>query len=220
MKARLNCGWANKTRSELHTRCAHLDIRQDRLAAADAAGDKYRHFVQVRQHLLRQNGGRHRADMTTGLAPLDDDRVRPHTHELLCEDQRRRKAQHLRAGGADPLDCRAGRYAASQYDVANALPDADIDQFQELRMHRDQVDAERALGERLRRSDFLVQQFRLHRARRDDAEAAGIRDGRNQVALGHPRHRPAHDGEISAEKSPAARPQPVQFRTAAIRHYA
>src|SRR6185437_2501378 len=40
---------ADKARAELYARCAHLEIGDDRLAAADAASDEDRHLGDVRQ---------------------------------------------------------------------------------------------------------------------------------------------------------------------------
>src|SRR5436190_15475972 len=156
--------------------------------------------------------------MAACLAALDDDRVCSHAHELFGQDQSRGEAQHPHRAGADALDRGNGRYAAGQHDVSDPLLDADIDQLHQLRMHRDQVDAERPRGERRSSGDFAAQQIGRHRAGGDDAEPAGIGDRGDQVALRHPGHRAAHDGEIGAEKGTAARPQPVQLGTAAIRH--
>ena len=51
-----------------------------------------------------------------------------------------------------------------------------------------------------------IEQFRRHRARRDDAEAAGVRDGGDEVALGDPGHGAAHDGVVAAEEFAPVRP--------------
>src|SRR5204863_10056732 len=162
--------------------------------------------------------GRYRADMAACLAALDDDRIGPHAHELFGQDQSRGEAQHPHHAGADALDRGDRRYAAGQHDVADPLLDADIDQLHQLRVHRDQVDAEWPSGEGRGRSNLPAQQIGRHRAGGYDAEPAGIGDRGDQVALRHPGHRAAHDGEIGAEKGTAARPQPVQLGTAAIRH--
>ncbi len=83
---------ADKARAELHAGRAHLEISEDRLAAADAAGDENRHVRQMRQDFLRQNAGRDRADMAARLHALDDDGVGAHAHELLGDDERGREA--------------------------------------------------------------------------------------------------------------------------------
>ena len=105
----------------------------------------------------------------------------------------------------------AARQAAGEHDVADPMLGADLDQIEQLRMQGDQVDAERAPGQRLGRADLGRQQLRRHRSRGDDPEPAGIGDGGDQVALRYPGHRAAHDGEIAAENIPAARPQPVEL---------
>ena len=87
----------------------------------------------------------------------------------------------------------------------------------ELRVHDDQVDAERAVGERCRRRDLRRQQLRAHRAAGEHAEAAGVADRGDQVPLGHPGHGPAQDGELAAEEAPATLPERVDPR-AWLRH--
>ena len=101
--------------------------------------------------------------------------------------------------------------AAGEHDVAHAMGGADVDQLDELRVQRDQVDAERPPGQRCGRIDLAREQLRRHRSRGDDAKPAGVGDRGDEVALRHPGHRPAHDGQIAAEDRPAARPQPVEL---------
>jgi hypothetical protein len=88
----------------------------------------------------------------------------------------------------------------------------DVDQLDELRVHGDDVDAERPVGQRGGRLDLARQQIGRHRARGDDAKPAGIGNRRDQVALRHPGHRAAHHRELGAEKRAAARPQPVEHQ--------
>src|SRR5438552_8564492 len=207
---------ADKAGAELHAGRAHFKIGQDRLAAANPAGDKDWDVAQMRQNLLRQNRGRYRADMAAGLAAFDDDRIGAHAHELSRQHESRRETQDARPAGTDALDRGPARDAAGQHDVPDAMVDADIDQLQELRVHRDQVDPERALGQRGGGRYLRAQQVGRHRARGDDAKPAGIGNRRDQVALRHPGHRPAHNGEIGAEKGAAALPQPVELGAPAV----
>ena len=78
------------------------------------------------------------------------------------------------------------------------------DQIEELRMHGDEIHAERLVGKRFGRRDLRVEQLGRHRATCDHAEAAGVRDGGNQVPLGHPAHRAAQDGRLAAQEIGAA----------------
>src|SRR5437763_14351488 len=78
-------------------------------------------------------------------------------------------------------------------------------------MQGDQIDAKRPPGQYRRRVDLSGKQLRRHRSRGDDPEPAGVRNSGNQLALGYPGHRAAHDGKIAAENISAAGPQPVEF---------
>src|SRR6266851_2148409 len=149
--------------------------------------------------------------MTAGFAAFDDDRIGTHAHELFRQDESRREAQNPSPAGADALNRSPARDATGQHDMADAVVDADIDQLQELRVHRDQIDPERTTRQRRSGGDLLAQQIGRHRARGDHAKPAGIGNRRDQVALRHPGHRPAHDGEIGAEKGAAALPQAVEL---------
>jgi hypothetical protein len=91
-------GRANKARAKLDARRAHFEI--DAIASprpmppATNTGTSARQF---RQDLLRQHGGRDRADMAAGLHPFDDQRIDAGTDQLLRQRQRRGKADHLGA---------------------------------------------------------------------------------------------------------------------------
>ena len=136
----------------------------------------------------------------------------PHAHQLLGQHQRRREAQRrarrrrlMRAiaapGGMPPASTTWPTRCAS----------ADIDQLQELRVHGDEIDAERAVGQRARSRRSRRRADRATSTPRGDhAEAAGIGDRGDEVALRHPGHRAAHDRELGAEEGAAARPQPVE----------
>ena len=84
--------------------------------------------------------------------------------------------------------------------MRDAVLFAHADQIEELRMHGDEIHAERLVGQRSGRRDLRVEQLRRHRAAGDHAEAARIRYGGNQVALGHPAHRPAQDRGLAAQE--------------------
>src|SRR5688500_13088794 len=77
---------------------------------------------------------------------------------------------------------------------------ADVDQFIELRVHGDEVHAERLAGECLGRCNLLIEQLGRHRPAGDHAEPARIGDCRDQMALADPAHRPAHDRPFGAEE--------------------
>jgi hypothetical protein len=50
-------------------------------------------------------------------------------------------------------------------------------------MESDEVDAEGTVGQRLGRGNLGIEQRRAHRAAGDDAEAASIGDGGDEMAL-------------------------------------
>ena len=197
--------------AELGAGGPHLQIGQDGLAAPQAAGDEYRHLLDMRQDFLRQHGERDRADMAAGLTALDHDGVGAGADQTFGQHQGRGEGDQLRAAVLDRAHRAAGRNAAGQHHMAHPGGGANAHQVVELRVHGDEVDAERQAGHRLGGGDLLFQQLRPHRAAGDDAEAAGIGDGGDQMALADPAHRAAHDGDARAQEGTAARPQPVQL---------
>jgi hypothetical protein len=86
------------------------------------------------------------------------------------------------------------------------LGETKLDQLIELRVQGDQIDAERAAGQRLRTRNLVVQLLRLQRTTGDNPESAGVGDRSNQVPLGHPRHGAAHYRIATAEKVAAGLP--------------
>ncbi len=92
------------------------------------------------------------------------------------------------------------RQAAGEHDMSDAAPGADRDQLGELGMHGDEIDAERLVRALARRRDLGIELRRVHRAAGDDAEAAAIRDRRDEIALADPGHGAAHDRELAAEE--------------------
>jgi hypothetical protein len=170
----------------------------------------------VGQHFLRKHAGRHRADMAAGLHSLDHQRIDTGTDQFLGQCQCRGETDQFRAIALDPID-RAGRgQAAREHDMADTVVAADVDQFAQIGMHRDQIHAERLFGERFGRGDFRIQQGRGHRTTCDHAEAAGIGHCGDEVAFAHPRHGAGHDRVARAEKFCAARHQAVGARVKAV----
>jgi len=88
---------ADEARAELHARRPHLEICQDRVAAADAARDEDRHLGDVRQDLLGEHAGRDGADVAARLHALDDDGVGRHAHEL-AQKEAQLEIEHFWAG--------------------------------------------------------------------------------------------------------------------------
>ena len=70
--------------------------------------------------------------------------------------------------------------------MADLVLRADVDQLGKLRVHGDEVDAERAVGARFGLGDLGVEKLGGHRAAGDHAEAAGVGDGGDEVALAKP----------------------------------
>ena len=83
----------------------------------------------------------------------------------------------------DPLDRAARRKPAGEHDMADLVLRADVDQLGQLRVHGDEVDAERPVGARLGLGDLGVEQLGGHRPAGDHAEPAGVGDGGDEVAL-------------------------------------
>ena len=67
----------------------------------------------------------------------------PARTSLRAIAESRREADDAGAAVAQALDRRARRNAAGEHDMPDAAGEADLDQLAELRVHRDQVDAER-----------------------------------------------------------------------------
>ena len=184
----------------------------DRLASADAAGHEHRNLLRhFGQDFLRQHAGRDRADMAARFHALDHQRVDARSHQLLRKRQRGRETDQLGAIGLDRLDAALGRQATGQHHMAHLMLGAHRDQVEQLRMHGDQVHAERLVGQRPGRRNFRVQQFGRHRATGNHAETAGVRDRRHQMPLTDPAHRPAQDRALAAEKFGAAGHQGSEF---------
>ena len=84
---------AHEARAHLAAGGAHAQIGGDRLAMADAAGDEHRHLAQVRQDLLGEHAGRHRADVAAGLHAFDDQRIGARAHQAPGDGEARGEAQ-------------------------------------------------------------------------------------------------------------------------------
>ena len=158
---------ADEAGAELDPDRAHFEIGGDRLAAADAAGDEHRNVVaDVRQDFLRQHRRRDRADVAAGLHALDHQRVDVRAHQLLGERERGGEGHQLGAARLDLLDRPARRKPAGEHDVADLMLHAGVDQLAQLRVHGDEVDAERPLRARLGLGDLGVEQARASSLRR------------------------------------------------------
>ena len=162
------------------------------------------------QDFLRQDGQADRADMAAGFGALDHQGVGAGADQAFGQHQRGGEGDELGAAVLHRAHGVAGRDAAGQHDVADLGAQADLHQVVELRVHGDEVDAERLGGQRLGAGDLGFEQGGGHGAARDDAEAAGVGDGGDQVALADPAHGAAHDGGFGAEEGRAARPQRVE----------
>ena len=99
--------------------------------------------------------------MAAGLHALDHQRIDVRAHQLLRERERGSEADQLGAARLDPVDRPARRKTAGEHDVADAVLRADIDQLAKLRVHGDEVDAERPVGARLGLGDLGVEQLGL-----------------------------------------------------------
>src|SRR3546814_13568561 len=84
--------------------------------------------------------------------------------------------------------------------MPDLMPCANVDEFENLRMHSDEVYAERLARELLRFGDFRIKQFRRHRAARNHANTTSIADRRDKIAFRNPTHRPAHDCDVAADR--------------------
>src|SRR3546814_19528911 len=101
------------------------------------------------------------------------------------------------------------RQPPGKHDMADAVSGADLDQVGKLRMHGDEIDAERPLRQRLGSGDFSVEKLERHRPARTNADSARIRYGRDQMAFLHPTHRPA-DERAPGANNIASVPPPLQ----------
>ena len=217
MKAFLKLAWAidsvraDEARAELDPDRAHFEIGGDRLAAPDPAGDEHRDVGgDVGQDFLAQHAGRDRADVAAGLHPLDHQRVGARADHLLGQRQRRGEGDQLGATRLDAVDRAARGQPAGEHDVGHLVLGADVDQLAQLRVHGDEVDPERLGRARLGLGDLGIEQFGVHRPAGDHAEAAGIADRGDEVALADPAHRPAEDGIFGAEELGPAMHQLLQ----------
>ncbi len=150
--------------------------------------------------------------MATRFGALDHQRVRTGTNKPLGQHERGREGDQLGAAILHRAHRVARRNAAGQYDMAHTSFDADAYQIIQMRMHGDQVHAERHFGQRLGGGDFGRQHIRHHAAAGNHAKPAGVADGGYEVAFGNPAHGAAHDGGARAQEGAAARPKIVQPR--------
>ena len=95
--------------------------------------------------------------------------------------------------------------------MADAMFRAHFDQLEQLRVHRDQVDAEIARRERFGGGYLGIEKFGCHRPAGNHAEPARVADRADKMAFGDPAHRTAQDGIVAAEKLGSAGHQIVNF---------
>src|SRR3546814_10540267 len=124
--------------------------------------------------------------------------------QLLGQREGRGEADEFRPALLDPVDRARWGEAAGEDDMPDVVLLADVDQLHDLGMHGDEVDAEGPGRPLLRLGDLGVEQVRRHGPAGDDAEAASVGDGGDEVALRNPAHRAAHDGDLAAEEIGAA----------------
>ena len=84
-------------------------------------------------------------------------------------------------------------------------------QIHDLRVHGDQVHAEVFGRKLLGRSNLSIEQFRRHRTTGNYPKPACVADCGNQIALRDPRHRPAHNRDVAAQKIGAALHEVFEF---------
>ena len=96
--------------------------------------------------------------------------------------------------------------------MAYPMREADLGQLLQLRVHDDEVDAKRPVGERRGRGDLLGQALGAHGAAGQDAESGRIADRGHQPSLGHPGHGAAEHGKVTVEEPPTTFPQRANQR--------
>ena len=193
--------------SHLHASGTHADEGCHRLAMSDPAGDDHRHVAKGRQDFLRQHRGRDRPYVTTGLRPLDHQGIHTGSGEPTGNGPIGCEAHGLASGFANAGHRHPWRQPTGENDVADTTFEADLHQLVELWMHDDEIDAERFRGERSRGLDLGRKELRRHRTASEHTEAAGIGNRRDQIALRHPGHRPAHDRDFATENIEATLPE-------------
>src|SRR3546814_10066013 len=100
--------------------------------------------------------------MAAGFHSFDHQRIDARADQFLSERQRRRKADDLGARRLDRFQAALRRQAAGKHDMADAMSGAHGDQLEKLRMHGNQVDAEIACRQRLRRRDLGIERSEEH----------------------------------------------------------
>ena len=138
---------ADKPGAELDARRSHPEVAGDRLAATDAAGNEDRNAIDMGEGLLGQNARRHGTDVTARLHPLDHDPIDSAAHQAPRDGQGRSKGKDTHSGLPDTPDRGCLGKSSRQHDVGDGAGNADIDQPVEVRVHDNEVDAERTIGE-------------------------------------------------------------------------
>src|SRR3546814_20305468 len=88
--------------------------------------------------------------MAARFHALNDQRINARPDKLLCQRQCGGEADDLRTAGLDRFNAAFGRKSASQHHMPDLMSRANVDEVENLRMHGDEVYAERLARELLR----------------------------------------------------------------------
>src|SRR3546814_16525253 len=105
---------------------------------------------------------------------LKDRHINSLPDKLLSQRQCGGEADDLRTAGLDRFNAAFGRKSASQHHMPDLMSRENVDEVENLRMHGDEVYAERLDRELLRFGDFRIKQFRRHRAARNHPKTTKI----------------------------------------------
>ena len=183
---------------------AHLDglcaERKDSRHAArirDAARTDDRHVDSV-DDLRHECHSRDLADVAARLRALCNQGIDARAHEALRECDRCDNRDDLRANLLEGRHVFA-RVASARRDDGDLLLEHDLHDFLDVRAHEHDIDAERLIRPALALLDLCAQDLRRHVAGADDAEAAGIRDGRSELCRADPGHAALEDRVLYVE---------------------
>src|SRR3546814_3489830 len=98
---------------------------------------------KLRQDFRGQDRCLTRTDMADRCHSLNDQRINARPDKLLCQRQCGGEADDLRTAGLDRFNAAFGRKSASQHHMPDLMSRANVDEVENLRMHGDEVYAER-----------------------------------------------------------------------------
>jgi len=133
------------------------------------------------------------------LAALDDQPVDPGLDRFQRALQGGHDVEHGESGRLE-IGGVTGRVAGRGRDEPHALVDHELDDVGVPHEGLGDVDAERLVGEVPHLADLLPHRVQLARRRLDDAESAGVGDGRGQLGPSDPSHRGLHDRVLDPEQ--------------------